>query len=221
MKCLVKLLISVCALSMGFMGCGKDSSNSNPMDNVQQAAKDPDLQGKIFRGDCSMKPLDAIATGIATSGDASVKSAREQFEFVGANLTHAILLFNTSDCSGDVSLTFRQMGTFDIDIRKATGEGAKSIDINYGKLSLTINNDRGLKIATSIKLCGADDWKLNDQREVTDHAGNMTCYRQKMPVKVVNIYRVEGKTLFFGANGASASENRPTQLDRNTKYMAD
>jgi hypothetical protein len=46
-------------LPLTMMACSKSGSSAgnDPTNNIDEAAKDPDLQTKIFRGDCSLKPL--------------------------------------------------------------------------------------------------------------------------------------------------------------------
>jgi len=210
----------IAAVPVLFTACGKNSSNLNPVDNVREASKDSNLQNRIFRGDCSLKPLDTVATGIATGGDTAIKSARVQYEFVGANVTHATLLYTTSDCTGTPSVTFRETGSFIIDTDHAAPEGSRNLDLKYDHLHVTIGDDNGAKIANDVKLCENTDWAKNKDRDVTEHAADLTCYHSAITHKAT-IYLLQDNVLMFGAKGMlDKDDTRPTSLNKDDKYVA-
>ena len=221
MKKLIKSSVLACTLLALFTACAP-KSNNNPVDNVQEAGKEPDLQAKIFRGVCSLKPLESIATGIATGGDASIKSAREQYQFAGANITHATLLYATADCTGPESIIFKETGSVTIDGDKKTADQGKFIDIEMRALTVTIGSDVGAMIAHDIKLCGTEEWGNTTEREVTAHSSEATCYRKTVPSRDANVYRLlDANTLVFGKKSfLERNDTRPNGLDLETKFVA-
>jgi hypothetical protein len=221
MNPLFKSSFLACSLLLAFAACAP-KSNSNPVDNVREAGQEPDLQGKIFRGECSLKPLESIATGIATGGEAAIKSAREQYQFAGANITHATLLYQSADCTGPESIIFKETGSVSIDGDKKSKDEGKYIDIEMRALTVQISSDVGATIARDIKLCGSEDWATNTEREVTAKSAEPTCYRKQVPSRDANIYRlVDKSTLVFGEKGLlERNDTRPDSLDMDTKYVA-
>lgn len=211
--------IAICALPMVFAACGK-GANTDPVANMKEAGKDRALQESIYKGECSLKPLQALVTGIRTGGDTAIKSAREQYQFVGANVTHVTNLYTTPDCSGAESLVFKEEGSFVIDESKTTADGGKYLDLTMKALTVDVNNADGLKIAQDSKLCGIQDWTLNANRDVTAAAERLTCYSQPLPSSDATAYKLDGKTLVFGAK-AIRNDVRPTHLDLETKYVAE
>jgi hypothetical protein len=215
----LRKLIAVYAVPFLLLSaCGK-GGNTNLADNVREANNDRELQEKIFKGDCSRKPLEAVVSGIATLGETSIKSAREQYQFVGATVTHVTNLYTTKDCSGAESIVFDEVGEFKIDTEKKTADSGKYITLKMNTLTVKINNEDGAKIAQASKLCGAEDWGVQSEKEVTDAAARITCYRQPVPSVDENIYHVDGNLLVFGSKRGRSTE-RPTSLDMDTKYIA-
>ena len=211
--------ILLVATTLTLFACGK-ASNTNPADNATEYTKDTDLQGKVFKGECSMKPLDEVAAGIPTGGD-NIKSARVQYSFVGANLTHDIFLYKSSDCSGTAALSFIETGAFRLDPKTTTGEGAKAIDITFDHLHLLVGDDVGLRIAHALNMCGTNDWSIAKDREVTPAAADQQCFRQKLPSHDATIYLLDKNTLYFGAKAPlNRSADRPTTLEKGLKYTA-
>ena len=224
MKHSLKLFAVACALPMVLTACGKnnsDASNKNPVDNAREAGKAPDAQGKIFRGDCSMKALDAIASGIATGGQASIKGARVQYQFNGANVTRATVMYTTTDCTGDAALTFRETAGINIQDQR-TPDNGQFIDMNFDTLTLAIGSDAGLLVANDVGLCGLKDWAKGQERDVKNQSGQMDCYRKQLPYREANVFRIDNKnTLLWGSKGLlDRSEQRPTSVETGLKYVA-
>lgn len=214
----MKKTLMVCALPLMLAACGK-GSNTNPVDNVREAGKDSALQEKIFKGECSLKPLEAIVSGIATGGDTAIKSAREQWQFVGANVNHVTNLYTTKDCTGAESIIFKEAGEFNIDENKKSADGGSFITLKLNNLTVQVNNEDGAKVAQAAKLCGTPDWAVATERDVTQEAARVTCYRQQVPSVDETLYHVEGNTLVFGAKAGRSTE-RATELDTVNKYVA-
>ncbi len=218
----IKTLILTCTLPLVFAACSKDNdTNSNPIDNLKQAAKETELQGKTFQGECSLRPLDAIATGIATAGETAIKSAREQFLFEGANLSHSTLVYTSTDCSGPEALVYQENGSFEIHDDQKTADDAKAMDIKYETLTVkTVSND-GVTVANAVKLCGVEEWSTNMEQNVTAKSEDTNCYRVKVPNQDANVYKLENGNLFFGIKARfERSTVRPTSLDRNEKFIS-
>ena len=213
------LLVSLAALAL--VACSDDDDN-DPITNIRQALEDRDLQGKTFESACMIKPIDAILTGILTGGNASIKSARTQYLFEGANITRTTLLFSDANCT-DHALTFEERGTVDIDADQRTNDGGKFIDIDYRSVHADVISDKGLEVANSVKLCGAENWTIDeDKREVTEQAADRNCYGAEVPRQVANIYRVDADNLYLGTHTEDAvgTSERPTTLDFGQKYVA-
>jgi hypothetical protein len=210
--------VAALALPLIVAACGK-GANTNPVDNVREAGKDAALQEKIFKGECSLKPLEAIVSGIATNGSTAIKSAREQYQFVGANVHHVTNLYTTPDCTGAESIIFKEAGSFSIDETKKSADQGKFLTLKMENLTVQINNQDGATVAKSAKLCGSDAWAVQTERDVTQDAARISCYRQQVPSVDETLYHVEGNTLVFGAK-AQRSTQRPTALDLDTKYIA-
>jgi len=208
------LLIAVASLMA--VACDKDNNN-NPIDNVREALEEKDLQNKTFQSECNLEPLDAILTGILTGGQASVKSSRTQYRFVGANITRTTILYAQTDCVGD-AFTFNETGAFNVSKNQKTNDGGYFIDINFNKLMLKMDSDVGVQSANAIKLCGASDWAVGQEREVTAQAKDMSCYGATVPRTDLNIYRVdEGNVLYLGTPSKDSNQARPTSLSK-VKY---
>lgn len=216
-----KKLALCAALPFTMIACGASSSN-DPVKNVQQANKDSGLQQKSFRGDCSLRLLDAVATGLATAGQAAVKSSREEFRFEGATVMRTTSLYSSADCSDQAVLQFKETGDFSIDDNQHTSDGGQNIDLHYKKLEVTSITDTGALIAKEVKLCGSEDWSAGTNREVNASAADVNCYRRKVPADDINVYKRDGNTLYFGSHGLTgALTTRPTSVDMQTKYVAE
>jgi hypothetical protein len=221
MKPVLKSSLLACSMLFALAACAP-KSNNDPVANARVASTEPDLQDKIFRGQCSLKPLQSIATGIATGGDAAIKSAREQYQVVGANITHTTSSYATLDCSGPETLVFNETGTVSINAENKSADLGKSIDIKMNVLKVRIGSDAGALIANGIKLCGAADWAASNEREVTANSADATCYRKLVPSQDANIYRLlDANTLVFGKKDLlDRNDTRPDTLDQDTKYIA-
>jgi hypothetical protein len=215
----LKKLILFCLASVFVLACGDDDSDNNPINNVREAVEDRDLQNRNFESACTLEPIDAVLTGVMTGGSAAVKSARVQYLFKGSNITRTTLLYADANC-GDHALTFRERGSFDVNPDKKSNDGGKHIDINYESLHLEVKTEAGKTVANDIKLCGADNWEVEKEREVTEFSADLTCYGMEVPRHVVNIYRVDDNTLYFGAAVTDASD-RPAKLNFKNKYIAE
>ena len=199
--------------------CNKDNGSS-PAENVQQAARDPSLQGKTFWSACQTRPLTAIGTGILTGQ--AIKGSKTGFLFDGASVTRITQYFISADCSGEYALTFKENGRFNILQDKKSSDQATFIDINFDSLKLTVDNQPGVQVANTLGLCGINDWQVAQERDVTLKASDMKCYNLAVPRLEKNLYKLEGNTLFLGSQqpGFRDSDSRPTMLDRtNEKYV--
>lgn len=210
------LLVTLMPFALG--ACNQ--SSNDPVENIQQAQNDADLQGKLFRGECTLKLLDGIATGLATAGEASIKSAREDYEFKGTNVIHTTRAYNSTDCSGQESIVFRETGIATINEAPSPIAEAKTIDFEMEKVTVQVLDENGKKVAEEIRLCESDNWADQNERDVTAQSSNLTCYGAKVPYKDANIYRLEGNTLIFGSK-LGASDTRPNSLNTERQYIAD
>lgn len=200
------------------LGCSKDR-DINPIANIREAAKDRDLQSKTFSGACSIRPLTAISTKIQSG--LALKSARIQYRIDGDNITRSTLLYERTDCSGDVAYTFREMGTVSLSPDQRTRDNAKMIDINYTALKLRVDSQDGAQVANGTKLCNISNWQAGQERDVTPTSDDSGCYGIRVPRTDFNVYRIDGNTLYWGSSESSSRDrsDRPTSLDLTEKYV--
>ncbi|GEM_PF-5075671 len=217
-----RLLILVAMMGL-VISCNRSNTNSDPVDNIREAAKDASLQEKTFRGDCHAKPLNEIVTGLLTLGEASVKSQRVQYRMAGANSSRVTHLYASRDCSGAEAFSFEESGELRINENQKTADGAVAIDFDYRKVELTISSQEGLVIANRIGVCNQTNWQLNDRRDVSSVAGEVTCYNIAVPRQEYNVYRIDnGNTLYLGTHDKSNSpDTRPTSIKTDLKYVAE
>lgn len=219
MKHLVKSSAMVLGVLMGIAACD-DSSNKNPIENVREATQDKDLQSKVYRGECNIEVVDAIASFLATGGKVAIKSSRDQYQFVGANVTHTTSLYESANCEGQEVLVFKETGSFNTHPDQRAEDQSKMIDIKYDKLTLAAGNAEGEKAATELKMCGFEDWAGGKEQDVTGQASKANCYGKTLPVSEFNVYRIDNNNLFFGKPGQSL-EARPSRSDMSRKYSAE
>lgn len=216
----MKNLVCCAAIALLFTACAKDKQN-DPIRNITEAAKDRDLQDKNYQGACTLKPLDAILSGILTGGEAPLKASRTSYRIEGANITRTTQLFVAGDCQGDAAIQFEELGEVDIRKDQKTADGGQSIDIDYKTVNAKVINEDGVKAANAIGLCEATDWVKDQERDVTGAADKVNCYNASLPRHNSNIYRVDNNVLYFGTQSKASSqpEDRPTSLDMNDKYV--
>lgn len=216
----MKKLIAILILPLAMTAC-KDKANKNPVKNVQEAAKERDLQ-RTWQTECQLKPIDAVLTGLFSGLEASVKSMRVQYKFEGANVNRVTSVYATTDCAQE-AYTFNEEGSFTLNKSQKTNDGGFSIDMKFSKLKLKIADDNGAKAANAISLCGRNDWSAGKEEGVTTNAKDATCYGIQVPRTNYNIYRIEEKnTLYLGTNPTKATQpsDRPATLNRTLKFSA-
>lgn len=214
MKNVIKSLV-IASVPFVIAACGK-SSNSNPVDNAREAAKNPEIQGQIYkRVDCIVTPAEfgmTAAGSIFNDEKLTIKSAREQYQFKGANVTHALVYYTSADCSGQEVAVYRQQGSVrSVDVK--TKDGSKGIDINYDRLFVEPKTSEAVTYANDLKLCGIEDWAQNSEREVTTKMDNEKCstlHSGKVETVVLN----EGKALYLG----KSVSGRPDSADKSVEY---
>jgi hypothetical protein len=218
----LKTILVAGVLSMT-VSCNKSNTNNDPVDNVREAVKEASIQEKTFRGDCQDKPINEIVTGLLTLGEASVKSQRIQYRFSGANVSRVTHMYATRDCSGAEAFSFEESGELRIHEDQKTADNAKFVDFDYKKVALTVSSQEGVVIANRISVCNMTDWNVDDRRDVTRVAEEITCYNMEVPRQEYNVYRVDNEnTLYFGTHAKSnVPETRPTEIKTELKYTAE
>ena len=186
-------LISIAAVLTLAVACNRSSTNDNPVQNVQEAVKETSLQEKAFLGDCQAKPINEIATGLLTLGEASVKSQRVQYKFAGAHVTRTTRLYAMADCADVEALTFEEFGEFTIHENQRTSDSGTFIDFNFQKVELVMAHQAGVIIANRIGVCNMTNWNINDRRDVTGAAHEVTCYNTDVPRQEFNLDKVAAK----------------------------
>lgn len=221
----MKRLILIALATVFVAACSDDDNNDDVVDNVQEAAKDRDLQDKNFITPCTTVVLDAVLTGILTGGDAAIKAQRVQYRFEGNDVTRTTFLFSEADCTSDVAIQLREVGDFTLNTDNKSADGGKFIDVDFHDLNAQVISQAGVEVANAIGFCGASDWAAGAaERNVTPKAADLNCYSAQVPRHNSNIYRLdEGKVLYFGPQTKSNNDGttRPTSLNTNVKYVVE
>lgn len=218
-----KLILSALVVTLGF-ACSRNSSTSDPVENVRQATKEEALQTKTFKSECQQKPINQIVTGLMTGFGASMKSQRVQFRFEGANVHRQTWMYSTSDCSGQEAFIFDEGGQMAIHEDQKTADGATAVDFEYRKIEVRVISAAGVEIANAVKLCGAEDWSADALRDVTTQSENWNCYSTRVPRHEFNVYRLDDgdKVLILGTDLKDNSpEKRPSAVDGGIRYTAE
>lgn len=207
-----KALIAVAALTFAVVGCNK-GRDANPISNITEAAKDVHLQNKTFSSVCSTS-LGEMAKTLGT-----VKSSRIEYHFVGDNVTHSTVYYQSTNCTGEPAYTFKEIGTFKSDNSKDI-DGGRPIDMNFKNVYVNVSSDAGRDAANSAKLCGVSNWEKGKDTDVTVHSADLTCNNAQLPRSDYNIYRLDGGTLYWGSVLPVTDEaDRPTKLQKNIQFV--
>lgn len=208
----MKKLAIIAFTALGLAACG--SGRKNAAENAKVAAADPDLQGSWQSQECSLGGITAAATG----PNAGLRH-RVEYKFEGAKATRKTVAYSSATgCEGEV-VRFEEVGDFkpETDKSKWSNDGEKPIQIVWNSLKVTPVGKAGVDYANGASLCGAQGWQEGKDKEVTAHAGDATCYNQKLPRTENNIYRVDkGQSMLqFGANITSNNQekDRPTKAN--------
>jgi hypothetical protein len=216
-----KLALSVLIAAIGF-GCSKNSTTSDPIENVRQATKEEALQVKTFRSECQEKPINELVTGLMTGFGASMKSQRVQFRFEGANVHRQTWMYSTRDCSGQEALIFDEGGEIKIHDGQTLADGSTAIDFDYRNVDVQVVSAAGAEIANSVKLCSGADWKSGDIRSVNANSEDWNCYSAQVPRQEFNVYRLDGNVLLLGTDlQDNSADKRPTGVDQSIHYSAE
>jgi hypothetical protein len=215
----MKKLFLLALIAATIAGCQKDRNN-DPIANAKQAAKDKDLQGKSYVSDCSIKPIEAVLSGLLSAGQASLKSQEVAYRFDGANAIRQTRIFSTPDCTGDAAYVFEEAGSIKIQDQK-TADLGRFIDFDYKSLKLTVATAAGAEAANAMKICGGN-WAPGQSKDVEAQSADVTCYGAQVPRHVANIYRLDQGNLYFGSVSTASvpDAQRPTSLNTSVKYSA-
>ena len=217
----MKTLLSLCVSALLLSACSKKADDV--IQNAREAAKDKDLQEKTFVSECSATPIEALLTGLFTLFKASVKGQTTAYRVEGARITRTTTAYSAANCSGDPAFTFLEKGTVSInkDEKYRSNDGGYLIDFDFDKLSVSIGDDAGVKVADGIKLCGLADWTTKSDREVTQQSKDVNCYGSALPRHVSNRYKLDGNILYLGTptKGETTDSQRPASLST-TRYTA-
>lgn len=206
--------------SLAFLSACKDRKK-NPIEHVREAAKERDLQNRTFASSCSVKPIEALITALASGGHSSIKSSRTSYKVIGSIVTHTTNFYDNGDCNGEPAIVFTEVGDINIDKDKKTNDGGYHIDIQFSSVRAVAQTSEGVTAANAVELCGKTDWAKNKDYDVSNRSAEATCYSTRVPRKVYTIYRVDADTLYWGPNmnaGAPIAE-RPSSLNMAVKYV--
>lgn len=197
------VIAAVCAGSL--VGCGNDKDS--PAASVGQALKDTNLQGS-WLSQCTKATL---LFGY------EIKS----IELKGNDVTMVTQGYTGSDCKPDtLAAEVKETGTFETG---GSSQGGNNIQFTLQKASVRAKNDAGKALLNNVPpsgACGVNDWKVDEERDVTANTGEATCW-SKTPRTLFDIYTIEGTTLFLGKGWASekaGSDKRPRELDRRMPF---
>jgi hypothetical protein len=102
---------------------------------------------------------------------------------------------------------------------KRVSDGVFQIDIAYQNVTVTAQNDAGVKVLSDTKFCGQGTWAVNQGINLTGQARDALCPLDNLPETNYNIYSVQDSTLTFGQGDDTTSpDQRPTALDTGTTY---
>lgn len=217
----MKIRIALLLVPVMMLAACDRHKNKNPFTNAKETLKDTSIQGKVYESDCSVQPVSAAISGVMTGGQASVKGARTQYKFEGANVERRTLYFTAADCSGPIAFTFDEIGEVDIKDDHAE-DGARFMDMSFKNVELQIESEDGAKVANAINMCRSNKWSKGDKQDVTPMSSDPTCYNGTVPRQVANIYKRDGDTLYFGSTAKKEvkDQNRPTSLDKGDAFKA-
>lgn len=172
--------------SLLLVGCGSDDKNES------SSGIEGTWQPKEF---CERDGNESSTTSlILSSGKVTVLAT----EYTDSSCKDKLLLARTS---GNY---FLQQ-----EVTLADGEKAQRFMIKVNKLEIAAPSETYASNANNRNLCGHNDWKQNQYKDVTD------CEALDFePIDDRDIFRVENNTLKFGDDDSPKSDGYPTKLEQ-------
>lgn len=189
----------------GLAGCAGD--RNSPAQQAVEAAKKPELQSTFVSG--------------CVRGSSIFGYERRSIEMNGNDVTIVTHGYGLADSACvDSAVELKETGKFETG---GSSPGGDNIQFLLDKASIRPKSEAGrvlLNSAPPSGACGINDWKIDEERDVTAKTGEATC-ADKTPRTLYDIYAIEGTTLFLGKGQPSdkaGADKRPTQLDRDMPY---
>ena len=177
--------------------CSKHDASPAPAEKVQtQSAQD--LQGS-WKSTCS----DAQLFGLSESSSLTVD---------GSKATQVTSTSAQGDCAS-TAVEVTQMAT----LTPTTVNGMNHVDITVTSAKVKPLNETGVGILNLASFCGMTDWKVGEERDITQQSGGGRCY-PKLPKTYYNVYGIEDGKLYFGSGDINHPEYRPTILNRQRMF---
>jgi hypothetical protein len=201
-----KILITVLAGSLiSIIGSGCDSVQSAAT-NLEAGVSASELQHKWQQNQCaSMGSLKLIGASVQTT-----------YEFSGAQITKTDQIFSSANCT-DPAVSVAYVGTFNK--KDEVSNGVFQLDISYQNVTVTAQNDVGVKVLTDTKFCGDNTWVINQGVNLTSQARDALCPLDTLPEAKYDIYSVQNDTLIFGQGDDNGTpDKRQTTLDPSDPY---
>jgi hypothetical protein len=200
------LIVTVIAGSLiSIIGSGCDSLQ-NAAGNAQAGVSASELQHKWQQNQCaSIGSLKLIGASVQTT-----------YEFSGEQITKTDQIFSSANCT-DPAVSIAYVGTFNK--RDQVSDGVFQIDIAYQNVTVTAQNDVGVKVLGDTKFCGDGTWTVNQGVNLTAQARDALCPLDALPETKYDIYSVQNDTLIFGqGDDNSTPDKRQTALDSSDPY---
>jgi hypothetical protein len=202
---IINLSIVTVILATGVLGSACDSVN-NAVNNAEAGVQAQELQHSWQQNNCaSIGSLKLIGASIQTS-----------YQFSGAQITKTDQIFSSANCT-DPAMSIAYVGTFNK--KDQVSDGVYQLDINYQNVTVTAQNDAGIKVLSDTHFCGNQSWTANQGVNLTSQTRDALCPLDALPEAKYDIYSVQNGTLFFGQGDDNGTpDKRQTVLDQSDGY---
>ena len=168
------------------------------------------------------------------AGEVLKLSEKTFLKFNGAGFERIQSFYSTDKCGADkpaneavVAAEVRYKGSFLLTNNAIPANGAKLIDYKIDQAKVVALNDAGLKVLNETKLCGHENFQLNQEVDLTSESAGGTCPLQTAPSVAYEIYKINDGSPYqllisqhgwFSGRGET-SKDRPADLDAENFYV--
>lgn len=205
--------LAVAAGTYGFLvvlavaGCAPRSSDrdggiASVAKPVQPLSSEHAQMIGIWRSNC----MDASDAGL---------SQRERVEFTESRITRWLSIGSSGDCSTEyISATLS--GHYSVSV--VSSGALPAIDFAVEMAVVRPLDVKAAGILNLARTCGLSDWRVNEERNVTERIGVEDCFA-RYPKAMYTSYEFKGGALYFGSGVDFASEGkRPREIDTGIAY---
>lgn len=210
MNSVLKSTLALGLLSV-LVACGNKSSDDvqKQVDNNLNSKGNLAIQNATYMNDCSTSDY-----GI---GDLKFPGAQTAYELSDLNFVKRQIYY-TDDCH-TTAITVQEKGKLNVVARSGSLPGALEEDFNFEHTTVTLSNDKIVAAFNAIKACGAGDWAVNVEKDVSAQASQVLCPGKAAPRTAPEVVLVENNQMFMGANtNQEAAQGRPQALNRNLVF---